>query len=238
MIGRRGIAALASALFLTTAYVSGQSPAPAAAASRPDYDIDYIGPPLPDPIMQHNKETYVSFGCGYCHGLTLTPRGEAADLMHSPLVGADVDGSTVMPLLKAGIPQTAKLSPMPQFSDLSDQQLRAIARYIHYARQLGRYREIVQSGASAGDPSAGKAYFEQQCATCHATNLNGVGRKYDGLGLREQMLRPRNLIGPTSFAIAPMGDAKTATARQRHDALLENYTPAQVADLVAYLRTK
>ena len=67
--------------------------------------------------------------------------------MHSALVGADVDGSTIVPLLKSGIPQTPKLSPMPQFSDLSDQQLHAIARYIHYAR--------------------GKAFFDEQCAGCH-----------------------------------------------------------------------
>lgn len=225
-------------MLLATVYLSGQSPAPAATPTRPDYDIDYIGPPLSDPIMQHNKEMYVSFGCAYCHGLTLTPRGEAADLMHSALVGADVDGNTIVPLLKAGIPQTAKLSPMPQFSDLSDQQLQAIARYIHYARQLGRYREIVQSRPTAGDASAGKAYFEQQCVSCHATNLNAVGRKYDETQLRDQMLRPKNLTGPTSFSVASMGDANTAAARQRHQALLENCTPRQVADLVAYLRTK
>ena len=32
------------------------SPLPPAGA-RPGYDIDFIGPPLPDPIMQHAKET-------------------------------------------------------------------------------------------------------------------------------------------------------------------------------------
>lgn len=188
--------------------------------------------------MQHDKETYVSFGCAYCHGITLTPRGEAADLMHSPLVGADVDGSTIVPLLKAGIPQTPKLSPMPQFSDLSDQQLHAIARYIHYARQQGRYREIIAAPQPTGDAAAGKAYFDGQCAACHAADLGGIGRKYGESALREQLLQPKNLRGPSSFAVAAMNDMKTATARQRHDTLLENYTPAQVANLVAYLRTK
>ncbi len=32
-------------------------------------------------------------------------------------------------------------------------------------------------------------------------------------------------------------NVKTAPARQRHNALLENYTDAQVASLVAYLAT-
>jgi mono/diheme cytochrome c family protein len=217
----------------------GQSPATQTTlSSRPDYDIEYIGAPLPDPVMQHNKETYVSFGCAYCHGLTLVPRGEAADLMHSPLVGADVDGSTIVPLLKAGIPQTPKLSPMPQFADLSDQQLHAIARYIHYARQQGRYTEIVQSASSAGEASAGKAAFDQQCVSCHAADLNGIGRKFGDAALREQLLRPKNLVGPASFSLAAATDVKTIAARQRHNTLLENSTPAQVANLVAYLKTR
>jgi len=33
-------------------------------------------------------------------------------------------------------------------------------------------------------------------------------------------------------------DARTTAARQRHNSLLENYTPAQVAHLTAYLQTK
>ena len=105
----------------------------------------YIGPPLADPVMQQAKETYVLFGCAYCHGVTLTPRGEAADLTRSALVGADTTGDAIAALLRAGIPRTAKLSPMPQFSDLSDRQLHDIARYIHYARQQRRYEELVMA---------------------------------------------------------------------------------------------
>jgi mono/diheme cytochrome c family protein len=185
VIRRAALAACVATVLAGAHGVSGQSPAaPAAAAARPDYDIGYLGAPLPDPLMQHNKETYVSFGCAYCHGLTLIARGEAADLRLSALVDADVDGSTIVALLKSGIPQTPKLSPMPQFSDLSDQQLHAIARYIHYAR--------------------GKAFFDEQCVGCHAQKPNSV----------------------------------PASARPPHDSALKNYTPSQVADLVAYLKAK
>jgi mono/diheme cytochrome c family protein len=214
-----------------------QSPS-ATSGTRADYDIDYIGPPLADPVMQHAKETYVSFGCAYCHGITLTPRGEAADLMHSPLVGADVDGSTIVPLLKAGIPQTPKLSPMPQFSDLSEQQLHAIARYIHYARQQGRLREIAQAPTTPGDAASGKAYFDAHCSTCHAADLNGIGRKYDDGALRNEMLAPKRFDASPSFALTARQDSRTTTARQRHAALVENYTAVDVANLVAYLKTK
>ena len=223
---------------LLSGIVAAQSASSSQAGARSGYDAAFIGPPLADPIMQHAKETYVIFGCAYCHGVTLTPRGEAADLMHSALVGSDVNGDTIAALLRAGIPQTAKLSPMPQFSDLSDQQLHDIARYIHYARQLGRYKEIVEAKATAGDAAAGRASFDQRCASCHGADLNGLARKYDATALRDQMLRPRALAGAGSFTLDSLGDAKTAAARQQHNAFLENSTPVQVANLVAYLQTR
>ena len=44
---------------------------------------------------------------------------------------------------------------MPQFSDLSDRQLHDIARYIHFARQQGRYKEIVEAKPVSGEAAAG-----------------------------------------------------------------------------------
>lgn len=205
---------------------------------RSGYDVEYLGPPLPDPLLQQAKETYVMFGCAYCHGVTLTPRGEAADLMHSALVGADINGDAIAALLRAGVPKTSKLSPMPQFSDLSDRQLHEIARYIHYARQQGRYKELIDVNGEPADRPAGKTYFDQHCEGCHATNLNGIGRRYDANGLREQLLRPRTLNETQTFAMSALGDTTMATARQRHNFLLENFTPAEVTNLVAYLQTK
>jgi hypothetical protein len=39
--------------------------------STETYDFNFIGQPLPDPVLQHSKETFVLFGCAYCHGLNL-----------------------------------------------------------------------------------------------------------------------------------------------------------------------
>jgi mono/diheme cytochrome c family protein len=210
----------------------------AASQARPGYDVDYIGQPLADPVMQHAKETFVLYGCAYCHGVTLIPRGEAADLMHSPLVGADVDGNTIVALLRAGIPQTAKLSPMPQFSDLSDRQLHDIADYIHYARQQGRYKELTGRPLSTGDAAAGKSFFDANCTSCHARDFAGIGRKYDAATLRQELLDPTALKTPLSFAISNRHDTGARLARQRHHAFLENGTDVQVADLMSYLATR
>jgi len=225
-------------IVLLSVSVAGQSPASTTTPARASYDIDFIGPPLADPVMQHAKETYVLFGCAYCHGVTLTPRGEATDLRRSALVGADIDGDRIVALLRAGIPQTAKLSPMPQFSDLSDRQLHDIANYIHYARQESRYTQIVEATRATGDAAAGRAYFDQQCASCHADGPSGIARSYDAPTLRDRLLRPPALSGVRSFDVTTRLDAKRATARERHNHLLENFTPAQVANLVAYLSAR
>lgn len=109
-----------------------------------DYDTAYVGIPLSDAIMQHNKETFVIYGCAYCHGLYLTPVGEAADLRKSQIVGADVNGKLIGKILRNGIPQTAKSSPMPQYSDLKDEEIQAISAYIHYARDLANKDSIIR----------------------------------------------------------------------------------------------
>ena len=230
---------LVCAVTLAAGSLAGQSPsAPSRPGARAGYDVEYIGPPLPDPVMQQAKETYVVFGCAYCHGVTLTPRGEAADLMHSVLVGADTNGDTIAALLRAGIPRTAKLSPMPQFSDLSDRQLHDIARYIHYARQQGRYREAVEAKTAPGDPAAGASYFAQNCSSCHAADLNGIGKKYDAATIRDRLLRPASLEAAQAFTLDALNDTRKAAARRRHNFLLENFTPAEVANLIAYLQTR
>jgi mono/diheme cytochrome c family protein len=228
---------VACAFALTSASLNGQS-ASSASTPRPGYDVEYIGLPLSDPVLQQAKETYVVFGCAYCHGITLTPRGEAADLLRSPLVGADSNGDTIAALLRAGVPRTTKLSPMPQFSDLSDRQLHDIARYIHYARRQRRYEELVAVKTNDGDAATGGAYFAQQCASCHASDLNGIGQRHDASDLRARLLRPASLSGPRSFGVDAMNDAKTATARERHDALLENFGAAEVDNLLAFLRSR
>ena len=212
--------------------VAAQNP-----SSRRSYDTEFLGPPLADPVLQHAKETFVLFGCAYCHGLNLVSRGEATDLMHSALVGRDETGIRIGALLRAGIPQTAKLSPMPQFSDLSDQQIAAIVTWIHYARQQGRYQELTAAPLRSGDAAAGKAYFDRSCSSCHAIDrdLSGVGRKYDAPALRSAILNPKSLQPERSFAVDRLRDATLASAQQRHHALLENYSADEVADLVTYL---
>ena len=91
---------------------------------------------------------------------------------------------------------------------------------------------------AGGDAAAGKTYFDQNCASCHAADLQDIAKKYDAVSLQEQVLRPNRLSGPPSFKLDALHDTRMATARERHNSLLENYTPVQVANLIAYLQTR
>lgn len=204
-----------------------------------DYDSAFIGAPLADPIMQHNKETFVLYGCAYCHGLYLKPVGEAADLRKSAIVGTDVDANLIGPILRVGIPQTPKSSPMPQFSDLSDQEIRAIASYIHYTRAQENYAALNRVSETKGSAMAGKSFFEKNCISCHtaANDLRGIGEKYDSQKLREEILQPAKLRSPKSFKLDVIRDTDLHAARAKHQALLENYKNEDVANIVTYLQT-
>jgi mono/diheme cytochrome c family protein len=211
----------------------------AQSVSKETYDFNYIGQPLADPVLQHSKETYVLFGCSYCHGLNLVSRGEATDLMHSRLVGRDENGSLIGPLLRAGIPQTAKLSPMPQFSDLSNQQIADLVRWIHYARAQGRYRELTDAkDFHPGDTGKGKAYFDEKCRACHSASgdLAGIAKKYDVATLKQRLLRPKLIEEVPTWKLERLHEAKTASGRQSHQSLLENYSGDDVTNLIAFLQ--
>ena len=56
------------ALAFSCALLAG-APVDAQSVARSDYDAAYLGAALADPVLQHAKETYVVFGCAYCHGL-------------------------------------------------------------------------------------------------------------------------------------------------------------------------
>jgi mono/diheme cytochrome c family protein len=185
----------------------------------------------PTAALERGRTVYVLNHCHFCHGVDLTRATMgAANLSQSPLVGTDEDGSVIGPLVKAGLPnlQTA----MPSYTELTPPELVDLARYIHFLRQQARFREL--SGVTdtvPGNRTAGETYFNgaAQCRSCHSVtgDLAGIAGKYDMATLRARLLRP----GP---AMPAEGIAPTR-GQVAHLKLLENYTAANVRDLVAYL---
>ena len=200
--------------------------------------IHLLTPVLSDPLMQHSKETYVLYGCAYCHGVDLRVRnGDASDLIQSKIVAADENANAIGYILRTGIPQTAALSPMPKFADLSDKEISDIARYIHYGRQQARFKDLTEATLPPGNAAAGKSYFGTTCASCHSqSDIAQIAKKYDAPALKAQVLHPAFLDKTPSLNVAQR-DAKLEAARQRHGKLLENYSPEEVANLLAYVQT-
>lgn len=193
--------------------------------------VDAGGPVAPTAALERGRTVYVLNACHFCHGLDLTGASMgAADLMHSPLVGADRNGNLIGSIVLAGLPnlQTA----MPKFADLTKEQISDLAGYIHYLRQQGRYTELLAANSAPGDPKAGEQYFNGAggCSKCHSASgeLARAAHKYDAATLRSRFLRP----GPTVSA-----DNITPTAGdQAHLRLLEIYSSAEVQNVLAYLK--
>lgn len=202
--------------------------------------IDFLAPVDPDPIVQHSKEVYVGYGCAYCHGVDLRVRnGEAADLYASALVGFDHDGDLIGPLVRTGVAATEKLSPMPQFSDISEQEMTSIVRWVHHARQQRKYVELKAAALKHGDAAAGKDYFAANCTECHATGSDfpALRKAKDERALADGILRPAFVDQQRrTMALSAPVDARKEAARARHLSLLERYGAADIDDLVAYIR--
>ena len=199
-------------------------------AQSPPVKADAGGVPAPTPELERGRTVYVLSSCHFCHGVDLTgAQMGATDLMHSPLVAADENGSFIGPVVRAGKPnlQTA----MPSYPELTAQEVADLAAYVHYLRRQGRYRELTMDTDEQGDARAGEAYFNANCAGCHSksSDLAGVASKYVGATLRMRMLRP-------SDDPVPAGADRTAVGRLQHGRLLERYSPTDVRNVIAFLR--
>lgn len=202
--------------------------------------VNLLAPINPDPIIQHSKEIYVLSGCAYCHGVNLqVQNGEAADLYHSALVAADRNGNLIGPLLRQGIAQTPKLSPMPQYSDLSDAEINSIVRWVHYARQQVRLEELNKGPLPAGDAGAGKDYFAANCTSCHTSGRDfaALRPKHDQADLVRKIIHPQVIDGRTTMVIKSAAETGRDEARAQHRSLLERYTPSIVSNLAAYIQS-
>jgi mono/diheme cytochrome c family protein len=211
---------LSVVLVITTTGVGAQAP-----------QRDAGGVRAPTVALERGRTVFVLNTCHFCHGVDLTGATMgAADLMHSPLVGTDQDGNVIGAIVKAGLPnlQTA----MPSYPDLTPGEIVDLARYVHFLRQQGKFRELMQAPTSpAGHATTGQAFFKDRCSPCHSptADLAALAGRYDAPTLRARLLRP----GPAT----PTEGTPVTPGHAAHLLLLENYTADQVEDVLAYMRS-
>ena len=143
--------------------------------------------PPGDPAIIARGKSLFEVNCRLCHGADL--RGGdmgGVNLLRSTLVLNDQLGELILPVVHGGRANPG-MPPMPPFPQLPDDDVKAIAEYIHSVAATMRGQgnpppgsEPVALNIVVGDPMAGKAYFEAKCASCHSasSDLAGVGSRY------------------------------------------------------------
>ena len=143
--------------------------------------------PPGDPAVIARGKNLFEVNCRLCHGGDL--RGGdmgGVNLLRSTLVLGDQHGELIMPVVKGGRANPG-MPAMPPFPQLADDDIKAIAEYIHSVAATMRGQgnpppgsEPVVLNIVVGDAAAGKAYFDGKCASCHSTSgdLAGVASRY------------------------------------------------------------
>ena len=150
--------------------------------------------------------------CAFCHGRDAGGGETGPDLTRSNLVGTDVKGDKIEPVVRNGRPERG----MPRFA-LPDSDIAALVAFIHTQKSLadshvGGRKGVDPEDLQTGNAAAGKQYFEGagNCSSCHSTtgDLAGIAKKYQALKLEERMLYPHDATAEVTVTL-PSGQSVT-----------------------------
>ena len=140
--------------------------------------------------IQAGKTLFAS-QCSFCHGRDAAGGESGPDLTASAVVEQDVRGDKIGVVVRNGRPGKG----MPAFGNIDDQQLAALAAFIHDRKanaKEGRRRTVDVADLQTGNAEAGMRYFNGVggCAKCHSASgdLAGIASKFQGLELLKRML--------------------------------------------------
>ncbi len=181
----------------------------------------------PQPRPQPSNPAQVTAGqslfqqrCAFCHGRDAGGGETGPDLTGSKLVTDDVNGDKIGVVVRNGRPDKG----MPAFN-LSDQDIAALAAFIHDAKrkaetQQGGRRGVDVSDLQTGNVEQGKTYFNGAggCAACHSPtgDLAGVATRYQGLKLEERMLYPQGAKATATITL-PSGQTYSGKLNYRDE---------------------
>ena len=148
-----------------------------------------------------------SQSCAFCHGVKATG-GEGPDLVRSAAVLHDEHGSVVAGIVSKGRPDRG----MPAFPSFTPDQLRDIAEFLHSRVEAAanRFGYKLQNVVTGNAP-AGKAFFEQHCATCHSPekDLAHIAKRYEPADLQAQFLYPTGTKHTDATVVVHYPDGRT-----------------------------
>lgn len=130
-----------------------------------------------DPALVQRGQGLYSVNCASCHGSEARGGETGPNLLRSPIVLDDVNGETLLPVVRAGRPDRG----MPARPDLTEDQVKAVAAFLRNLRTTGRDPGRHRPATIVvGDAAAGQAIFTKKCGNCHSTagDLKGVASRY------------------------------------------------------------
>lgn len=207
--------------------------------------------------LQIGQRTYLS-DCAMCHGDQGNGDGEVAAVLHAKgvMVAHLSDGQRMGALSKADIVKviseggahTGRSNLMPAWGEMLGSDLvDAVAGYVMTlsAAHPAIPNETLQQylAAPAGTPADGRTLYVHHCAGCHGETAKGDGPIGERLWALHKV-RPRDLTDSTYiatrndrelFAVVSRGGGhfKKSTFMPAWTVTL---SPAQIRDLVAYIR--
>lgn len=161
----------------------------------------------PVDVIERGNGLY-QVNCQACHGADLRGGDQGGpNLLRSDVVLNDVSGELIGQIVSGG------MNRMPAIS-LERDAIQAVAGYIHSIvataeRQGAPPRVEYDLDILVGDAKSGRAYFEQECASCHsvAGDLSGIGSRFrDPVDLQNTWVAGRSR-GPFG---APSGNSGRA----------------------------
>ena len=175
---------------LTIAVADGaaaqSTPPPASATPPPVRRAGGLVPgqkrPPEDPARIARGKTIYGISCTSCHGADL--RGGdlgGPNLLRSQVALSDQDGELIVPIIE-GSRQNSGMPAVP----MSAADAKAVAAFIRgEVGTIGTQGKPPSIGKPApsilvGDATAGKAYFEAKCGSCHSAtgDLQGIGTRF------------------------------------------------------------
>ena len=129
-------------------------------------------------------KTLYEIHCRLCHGADLRGGEQGgSNLLRSAITLNDQSGELLQPVIREGR-KNPGLPSMPA-NDLSTEDIRAIAEYIHSVLAMGQRQGGPPPGPPVtlkvlvGDANAGRAYFDANCTGCHSAtgDLRGIASR-------------------------------------------------------------
>jgi cytochrome c oxidase cbb3-type subunit 3 len=140
-------------------------------------------PPGDPELIKKGRGIYDVY-CRACHGADLRGGDQGGpNLLRSQVVLNDQSGEGIGPIVRGGR-QNPGMPVMPPFPNLADDDVKAIATFIHSVTARARGQGAPPEGDPVtlnivvGDARAGEAYFQRTCTSCHAAkDMEGIATR-------------------------------------------------------------